>query len=88
MPEPEGPSGSCYGATPLTSAIERAVRNSGLRCATSAISRAVSMMVVLGVSIGVGTVALAAFLLGVGAIAAVIIVVMLAPFILLFRWLA
>ena len=25
MPEPEGPSGSCYGATPLTSAIERAV---------------------------------------------------------------
>ena len=47
-----------------------------------------SMMVVLGVSIGVGTVALAAFLLGVGAIAAVIIVVMLAPFILLFRWLA
>ena len=54
----------------------------------STISRAVSMMVVLGVSIGVGTVALAAFLLGVGAIAAVIIVVMLAPFILLFRWLA
>ena len=25
MPEPEGPNGSCYGATPLTSAIERAV---------------------------------------------------------------
>ena len=25
MPEPESPSGSCYGATPLTSAIERAV---------------------------------------------------------------
>ena len=72
----------------MTSATERAVRNSGLRCATSTISRAVSMMVVLGVSIGVGTVALAAFLLGVGAIAAVIIVVMLAPFILLFRWLA
>ncbi len=72
----------------MTSAIERAVRNSGLRCATSTISRAVSMMVVLGVSIGVGTVALAAFLLGVGAIAAVVIVVMVAPFILLFRWLA